>query len=104
MPAMLWRGGRDQNEDRCAVSSLGDHRRHARAVQEAEIVPGQQPVLVADAEAELLVQQRRDAAAKLPVVLPAASSLKKLTPQRCSAETAAATTIRLSSYSLRPGA
>ena len=38
------------------------------------------------------------------VALPAASSLMKLMPQRSSAIAAAATTRRLSSYSLRPGA
>jgi hypothetical protein len=34
-------------------------------IQEAEVASGQQPVPVADGEAELLVQQRRDAPAKL---------------------------------------
>src|SRR5436309_12427463 len=50
-------------------ADLGDHRRHARLSEEAEMAIGQQPVAVADVEAELLVQQRRDAAAKLPVLL-----------------------------------
>jgi hypothetical protein len=46
-------------------ADLGDHRRHTRVIQEAEVASGQQPVPVADGEAELLVQQRRDAPAKL---------------------------------------
>src|SRR5579859_5716608 len=118
MPAMLCRGGCDQNDDRCAVSGgrgrldpgrrhelpaevltdglgeglaclgrvvgpagdlpvgvvvdetdLRDHRGHFRAGQEAEVIADRHALLPAHVELELLVQQRRDTPAELPVFL-----------------------------------